>query len=210
MSDTPFNACDYLCDKCSETERCRIYALLRRKVLSKQKDGPSKDRLPSLEDIKESLDEALGLLTRIAADLNMRFDRDQDMESVVAHCIENDDLYQLALTFTSKTHTFLKKIEPLITSDDSDAFDDAVWYHKMVSVKTHRAVAADYDGQPEDAVNSAGVATKSLTKCVEAFGRIGRSDRLASDEARILANSALEIRRRISKRFSLERGKGGT
>lgn len=209
MSDAPFNACDYLCEKCAETGHCRIYALLRKKAQSKRPDSPLKDRPPSLEDIRESLDEAIGLLTRIAADLNIRFDHDHDMESVDSHCIDNDDLYQLALTFTLKTHAFLKKIEPFITSEASDAFDDVVWYHTMVSVKTHRAVASDYDGQPGDAMNSAGVAMKSLTKCMRAFDRIGKSDKLTFDEARALAATAMEIRRQISKRFSLDPMKDG-
>ena len=203
MSDAPFNACDYLCDRCMETDHCRIYALLRKKVLSKGTDSLSKMRPPSLEDIRESLDEAIGLLTRIAADLDISFEGDQDVESLDAHSIDSDDIYQLALTFTSKTHVFLKKIEPLIASEAKEAFDDVVWYHTMVSVKTRRAVASDYDGQPEDAVSSAGVALKSLTKCVEAFDRIGGLDRLASEEARALAVTAMEIRRQISKRFNL-------
>jgi hypothetical protein len=203
MSGSPFNTCDYLCEKCLETQHCKVYALLEKKALSKQLNGAMKDRPgASLQDVKESLDETIELLKRLAEDLSIEFDDvAQDMEELDQHYVDNDELYQLSLTFTLKAHAFLKKIEPLIESDLTDVFEDVVWYHTMVSVKTHRAVASDYDGLSEDAVNSAEVAMKSLAKCVEAFELIKRRCTPASDEARSLSNTAIEIQRQIRKRF---------
>lgn len=205
MSNYPFNACDYLCEKCSETGNCKVYALLEKKALSKRLKGSMKDPTgASLEDVKESLDETIELLRKIAADLGIHLDdMKDDMDGLDEQYVENDELYQLALTFTLKSHSFLKKVEPLIRQNMLDAFEELVWYHTIVSVKTHRAVSSDFDGLSEDAVNSAKVATKSLSKCMKAFDHIGKNLSLATEEARTLAGTALMVRQRIMTRFAL-------
>lgn len=205
MSDSPFNACDYLCEKCPETQNCKVYALLEEKALSKRLKGSMKDPTgTSLEDVKESLDETIELLKKIAADLGIQIEDSADeMDGLDERYVENDELYQLALTFTLKSHTFLKKVEPFIRQGTREAFDDLVWYHTIVSVKTHRAVSSDFDGLSEDAVNSAKVATKSLTKCVSAFDLIGKNLSLVSEEARTLSGTALTVKQRIIARFAL-------
>ena len=203
MSTLPFNACDYLCEKCPETGNCSIYSLLQDKVLSKQLDGAlRRPTYASLEDVKESLDETIDLLKRLAHSLGLELDGSADeMGDLDRSYVENDDLYRLALTFTIKSFAFLKRIDPFIKHGLRDAFEDVVWYHTMVAVKTHRAISSDYSGLSEDAAVSAGVAVKSLTKCIDALGIIGKSCPPATDEARVLGKSALLIRLQIKKRF---------
>jgi hypothetical protein len=205
MKNPPFNACDYLCEKCTETEHCKVFAILRQKALSKRLNGKMADNTDAfLEDVKESLDEAIEMLEKMAEDLDIDlgavpFEDNHDLNQFY---VDKDELYQLSLTFTVKTHGFLKKIEPLIKSNTREAFDDIVWYHTIVSVKTHRAVSSDYEGMSGDAVISADVALKSLRKCIDAFRWIADRCIFASDECCILSNTALEITRQIQKRFS--------
>jgi hypothetical protein len=159
----------------------------------------------SLEDVKESLDETIELLRKIATDLGIQLDdMADDMGGLDEQYVENDELYQLALTFTLKSHSFLKKVEPLVQHNMSEAFEDLVWYHTIVSVKTHRAVSSDFDGLSEDAVNSAKVAAKSLTRCVTAFEHIGKNLSLVTEEARTLSSTAVTVRQRIVTRFALD------
>jgi hypothetical protein len=73
----------------------------------------------------------------------------------------------------------------------------------MVSVKVHRAVSSDYDGLSDDAVASAGVAVKSLAKCIDALTVLGGTCALAAEESRVLFTTAHEVKRQISKRFVL-------
>ncbi len=205
MTNSPFNSCDYLCEKCPETENCKVYALLEQKALSKRLKGSIKDPTgASLEDVKESLDETIELLKKIAGDLGIPLeDVNDEMDGLNEQYVENDELYQLALTFTLKSHSFLKKIEPLVQHGTRDAFEELVWYHTIVSVKTHRAVSSDFDGFADDAVNSAKVAAKSLTKCMDAFDHIGKNLSLVSDEARTLSVTALTVRQQVIARFAL-------
>jgi hypothetical protein len=205
VSNSPFNSCDYLCEKCPETSNCKVYALLEEKALSKRLKGSMKEPIgASLEDLKESLDETIELLKKVVTDVGIPVDDITEQLSVLdEQYVENDELYQLALTFTMKSHSFLKKVEPLLKQSIAEAFDELVWYHTMVSVKTHRAVSSDFDGLSEDAVNSAKVATKSLTKCIKAFDHIGESLSLVSEEAKSLSGTALGVRQRITKRFAL-------
>jgi hypothetical protein len=207
MKRSPFNTCDYLCKRCEETENCAIYALLKEKVLTRRsRDAVKGWHLASLEDVKESLDETMELLKNVAADLHIELDDAGGLEELDQQSIEHDALCQLALTFCVKAASFLGKTEPFIKSGEEGAFEDLVWYHRMVSVKTHRAVASDYDGLSEDAIDSAEVAVRSLTRCVEAFEEIEKSCPLVSDESRHLSGTALEIRRQLQKRFARKTG----
>ena len=205
MSDSPFNACDYLCEKCPETRNCKVYALLEEKALSKRLKGTIKEPVgASLEDLKESLDETIELLKKVVADVGIPIeDITEQMTGLDEQYVENDELYQLALTFTMKSHSFLKKVEPLLKQSIAEAFDDLVWYHTMVSVKTHRAVASDFDGLSEDAINSARVVTKSLTRCIKAFDQIGEGLSIVSEEARNLSDTAHAVKQLIARRFAL-------
>jgi len=205
VSDSPFNACDYLCEKCPETDNCKVYALLEEKALVKRLKGTIREPIgPSLEDLKESLDETIELLKKVVADIGIPIeDIAEQMTGLDEQYVENDELYQLALTFTMKSHSFLKKVEPLLKQSIAEDFDDLVWYHTMVSVKTHRALASDFDGLSEDAINSARVVMKSLTRCIEAFDHIGEGLSLVSEEARNLSGTALAVRQLIARRFVL-------
>jgi hypothetical protein len=205
VSNSPFNACDYLCEKCSETGNCKVYALLQQKALARRMKGSVRDTTgASLADLKESLDETVELLRKIASDIGISLDNVADeVNCLDEQSVEKDELYQLALTFTMKSHSFLKKVEPFLKQNIAEAFEELVWYHTMVSVKTHRAVSSDFDGLAEDAVNSARVVTKSLTRCIEAFDHIGKNLSLVSEEAQSLSGTALVVRQRIARRFVL-------
>lgn len=205
MSDSPFNSCDYLCEKCRKTGSCRIYKLLEEKALSKRLKGSMRESAgTSLEVLKESLDETIELLKKHVIDMGVTVEDIAELNGLDEQYVENDELYQLALTFTLKSHAFLKKVEPLLKQSILEAFEELVWYHTMVSVKTHRAVSSDFDGFSEDAINSAKVVTKSLTKCIKAFDHIGKSISLVSEEAKNLSGTAHTVKQRITKRFVLE------
>lgn len=202
MKSAPFNSCDYLCEKCAQTEECTIYALLKEKAQSKRSPGkPGERPAVFLEDVKESLDEAMEMLQEMAAELDIELD-DAGLDDLDEYYIDKDELYQLSLIFTLKVHSFLKRIERLIRSRNHDAFEEIAWHHTIVSVKIHRAVASDYNGLSDDAVASAGVALNSLAKCIDALTLIGSTCRSADEESRVLLNTAVEVRRQISKRFT--------
>ncbi len=202
MKSAPFNSCDYLCEKCARTEECTIYALLKEKARSKRTSDEAGAR-PTvfLEDVKESLDEAMEMLQEMAAELDIELD-EAGLEDLDEYYIDRDELYQLSLTFTLKVHAFLKRIERLIRNRNRDAFEDIAWHHTIVSVKIHRAVASDYNGLSDDAVASAGVALKSLAKCIDALTLIGTTCASAEKESRVLYNTAVEVKRQVSKRFT--------
>jgi hypothetical protein len=204
MNQPPFHACDYLCERCSETENCGVYALLEDKALARHHDGPLiKPPRACLDDVKESLDETMDLLKKIAGDLGIELDdASYEMENLDRQCVEKDELYLLASTFTSKAYMFLKRIDPFVKQSGREAFEDIAWYHTIVSVKTHRAVDSDYSGLSEDAAASAGVVVKSLNKCIEALGHLSTDYPQAGNEARALSKSAQYIRLQVKKRFS--------
>lgn len=210
MRSAPFNSCDYMCETCTETDNCGVFAILKEKAASKHlpSEKPIDNPGSFLEVLRESLDEALAMLEQMSAGLDV--EEGEVDESLERSYVDRDELYQLSLMFTTKTHAFLKRIEPVIRSGTRKIFDDLVWHHRLVSVKAHRAVASDFDGYSEDAVNSARVILKSLDQCTDALLRIGKTYAVAADECKVLSRSAIEIRRRIEKRFALTfRGEQG-
>jgi hypothetical protein len=204
MSKPPFHMCDYLCEKCPETANCGVYAILEDKARSRQKGTDMRKPVHAqLDDVKESLDETIDLLKRIAGDLGIELDDSPNaIDDLDRLYVEKDELCQLASTFATKAFVYLKRVDPFIKPTGREAFEDMAWHHTIVSVKTHRAVDSDYSGFPEDATLSAEVAVKSLTKCIDALGRLGKEYPPASDEARALSKSALVVRLQIKKRFS--------
>jgi hypothetical protein len=207
VKGAPFNNCDYLCEACTEREGCPVFELLRRRAASKGVSGcPTETPESFLENVKETLDEAMKMLERLAAEFSMDCGEIVDMARLDHCAVEEDELHQLSMMFTMKTHAFLKKMKPSIKRDVRKFFDDVVWHHRLVSIKTQRAVASDFDGLTDDAIHAADVAKKSLNTCIAGLKKIGKSHVAALDECKSLSGTALEIKRRIEKRFALNPG----
>jgi hypothetical protein len=202
MNDSPYNACDYLCERCKETDNCSVYQSLKEKELLNQLAGKDKDDPENfLQDVQESLNEAKEMLEKMAAELNVDPDEIADIEDVNIKHVEDDPLYKLAHDFTMKTHHFLKEVKILINQDAKTCFEDIAWYHTLVSVKIYRAIGSAYDGLIEDAINSTGVALKSLNLCIKAFNDIAIIHPDISKKCRMLSKTARAIKKGIEVRF---------
>jgi hypothetical protein len=123
---------------------------------------------------------------------------------------QKDPLYRRSFDFTMKTRAFIKKIEPVITSEGKEFFDDIEWHHTVVSAKVFRAIGSD--DEPEmrfDAVYSAAVAMKSLTICIMAFDMLASRYPEMSGECREFSDIAKGIKQTLRKRFAFDSERSG-
>jgi hypothetical protein len=168
--------------------------------LRKNKGLDENDMSVILEEVKESLQEAEEMLSKMADEMEINLIGIQDVEDISDEELRKAPLYKDSHEFTMLTHNFLKNIEPHMDTNTRQYFDDIMWHHTVVSVKTFRALSSEHD-LIEDALNSAAVAIKSLTICIMAFEYIASRCSYAREECRRMAAYAKIIRDRLSGRF---------
>jgi hypothetical protein len=208
METAPYNACDYRCERCLETERCAVFRMgsdreARNFALGRDTQGID----AALRDVGEIFEETKEMLLEKAAEFDIDLNEltDAGPQRDMFEEAQQDPLYQRSYEFTVTTQKLLKKIEPLITPEGQEFFDDIIWHHTVVSAKVFRAIRSD--DEPEiwfDAVNSAAVAIKSLTICTMAFDTLASLYPETSQECKRQSETAQEIKRVIRERFSTD------
>jgi hypothetical protein len=186
-----YNACDYWCEKCDHAAECPVYERTREK-------GGSDD---FVEDVKESLDEALTMLHDMAEELHIDLAgiADGDEEDGTSRLVDTDPLVTLSRDFALKAHKSLGRMRPFVTEETREFFEDLDWYHSLVAVKTHRAMRSLYEGFMEDAVDSAKVARKSAHKCITALAALSERCPGVGEECAILGRTAERIRAELDR-----------
>lgn len=204
METAPYNACDYRCERCLETGRCAVFRMesereARNFALGRDSQGIE----AALRDVGEIFEETREMLLEKANEFDIDIDELADAEPRDPfEEAKKDPLYQRSFEFTMNTHALLKKIEPFITAEGQEFFDDIEWHHTVVSAKLFRAIRSD--DEPEmrfDAVNSTAVAIKSLTICIMAFDTLAARYPQIAEECKSFSGTAGEIKREIRKRF---------
>ena len=205
MKTSPYNACDYRCERCLETERCKVFQMesereARNFALGRDSHGIE----AALRDVGKIFAETKEMLLEKAEEFDIDFNELADAgPSDGFEEAKNDPLYLRSFDFTMKTRAFLEKIAPVITSMGKEFFDDIEWHHTIVSAKVFRAIGSD--DEPEmrfDAVNSAAVAIKSLTICIMAFDTLASRYPEISGECREFSDMASGIKQTLRERFA--------
>ena len=205
MEILPFNACDYRCERCLETERCAVFRMGKERdernfALGRETEGIE----AALRDVGEIFAETTDMLLEKAEEMGIDLDELDDTEQRNPfEEAKNDPLYQRAYEFMTMTRAFLERAEPLITPAAHEFYEDVIWHHTIVPAKTFRAIGSD--DEPEirfDAVNSAAVAIKSLTICIMAFDELASLYSEIALECRELSETAAGIKGSVRERFT--------
>ncbi len=206
MEMSPYNSCDYRCERCLETERCAVFHMeserdVRNFALGRETNG-IEAALRDVEDIfsetKEMLREKAEEFGIDLVDLADAGPRDTFEETKKA------PLYQRSFEITMNTQALLKEIEPVITPAGKEYFDDVVWHHTVFSAKVFRAIDPDYDPDIRfDAINSAAVAMKSLTICIMAFDKLAVLYPTLSKKCKELSHRMTGLKQSIRSRFTV-------
>jgi hypothetical protein len=207
MNTYPYNACDYRCERCLETEQCAVFRMesereVRNFALGRETHGVE----AGLRDVGEIFAEMKEMLLEKAEEFDVDLDELADAgPRAEFEEAKKNPLYLRASDFMMKTHAFLEKIEPVITSTGKEFFDDIVWHHTVVSAKAFRAFCSNYNPEMRlDAVNSAAVAIKSLTICIMAFDTLASRCSDISGECGEFSNMARGIKQTLRERFATD------
>lgn len=205
METLPFNACDYRCERCLETEQCAVFRMgsereARNFALGRETDGIE----AAIRDVGEIFADTKEMLLEKAKEFDIDLDELADAgPREVFEEAKKDPLYQRSYEFMTKTHDLLKRIELVITPLGQEFFDDIEWHHTVISAKTFRAIKSGYEPEMHfDAVNSAAVAMKSLTICIMAFDELALLYSEISGECRGFSKTAREIKQALQERFT--------
>lgn len=202
MNPTPYNFCDYRCERCLETAECDVYKRLQQEALL-EKDDPA----ALLAALQDSFRETENLIKGRARELGIDIDliagghSPEEIWEQRRGTME-DVLFKEAQAFTSSTHGFLQAAEPLIPAAGREFFDDITWHHTVMPGKIFRALGWKTDGEiVEDARNSSAVAMKSLTICIMAFDELASVAPKLAGPCRSLSEAGLHLKEEIRKRF---------
>jgi hypothetical protein len=191
MGGTFYNACDYWCEECDHAAECPVCEKTHEKATSGD----------FVEDIKESLGEALAMLHDMAEEFHIDLAgiAGGDEEDVASRVVDADPLVTLSRDFTLKAHKSLGRMRPFVTEETREFFEDLQWHHTLVAVKTHRAMRSLYEGFTEDAVDSAQVARKSTYKCITALATLGQRCPEIGEECASLRRTTETIRAELDR-----------
>ncbi len=207
MKNAPFNSCDYRCERCLETDRCRVFQTIqKRSLLSSEQNG--EDNLDVvLNDLRESFRETEEMIKQKARELGIDIDeiaggasadeiRDNHSD------ILDDELYRKCHSFTTETSRMLQDISRNVNEAGREYVDDISWHHTVITAKIYRALGWKTEGEiAADAKNSAAVAMKSLTICIMAFNELGSQHAAAAADCARLSAGGRKLKDDIRKRF---------
>jgi hypothetical protein len=207
METSPYNACDYRCERCLVTEQCAVFHMGSERETRNFALGRETDSIEAaLRDVGEIFAETKEMLLEKAEEFGIDLDEIADAgQHDEFEEAKKDPLYQSSFEFTMATQALLKKIDPSITPAGKEFFDDIVWHHTVVSAKVFRAIGTDDELEMRsDAVNSAAVAMKSLTICIMAFDSLAALYPALSKECKGFSQKTTELKHAIRKRFAAD------
>lgn len=98
----------------------------------------------ALRDVGEIFAVTEEMLLEKAEELDIDLDELVNAEPRAAFkAAKEDPLYKRSFEFTMKTHALLEKIEPVITPEGKEFFDDIIWHHTILPAKTFRAICSN-------------------------------------------------------------------
>jgi hypothetical protein len=144
---SPYNYCDYRCEKCDATDRCLVYS----RELEDRDQG--KSMLESVSDsIKEAMDMVQEFIREKDIDISDAMDDDENSFQRIHNMVKEIPVMKLGEEYLHKTMGFLKHyrerylVPPLI----EEAFADLSWYHTLLPVKMHRSLDSLYSFAQEE------------------------------------------------------------
>lgn len=212
ISVSPYNYCDYWCEKCDEKirEKCLVY----NKELEAAEEGKS-----TLEVVSESMEQAFNMIHQF-----MR-ENDIDMSQIIEEADEEDPfekihrevkekpLVKLCRDYLDKAEAFLKDYrEHYLTPPVlADAFANLGWYRTLLPVKMERTLQSLYEFAAmedefalQDAYLTSMVVNKALNKSSTAVNELKKNLVDYQDVLTEVEDLLLNIRKEFKHEFPFE------
>ncbi|MCX5750332.1 MAG: hypothetical protein NT099_01470 [Candidatus Saganbacteria bacterium] len=168
-----YSYCDRWCERCSQTEKCSVYADGQKKTEEHRQKGEDPDNWEIVvQDMQEDIKKTMCLLHKAAKEEGMDLnDLSADAEDIPDP--RNHPLCQKAGGYMSLVHNFLKQVrrkfdekrEAILEKskvllsyeeDEVKVLEDMVfhyetlsWYHTLIPTKVYRALSSKMEGEQE-------------------------------------------------------------
>jgi hypothetical protein len=206
---SPYNYCDYRCEKCEFKDECTVYA----QELEADEEG--KD---TFEVLKDSLREAHEMLDQMMEEQDIDISDEEVEEEMKAleairEEVANKPVVKLAFDYLSKIDDFFKeyKEQYIIPVLLSDAFSDLDWYKTLIPVEMQRTLNSflqfalidkEYpEFSLEDAYHTSEVVYKGLWKSLSALRELKAALTDYHDTLTELENLLIEITNEFKHEF---------
>jgi hypothetical protein len=144
---SPFNYCDYRCDRCEHQDTCKVFKDDQERLLQHYLKGEDPyDPEIFMNDLKEIFDKTKNMVIDLAEKEGIELDDipDEEVPRVDPH---EYVIYQLAREYCRTAHDFIKHIdEEGVPESLKEEFSDFVWHHTLIPAKTGRLVSGFVDG----------------------------------------------------------------
>jgi cytochrome c556 len=139
---SPFNYCDYRCDRCDEKDRCRVYKDDQERLLNHYVKGEDPyDPEIFYNDLKEIFEKTKEMITKVAKEQGIDVDETPDEEMPRVNPKEYE-VYNLAYQYFQEAHDFIKGLEKTeIPETIVEEYEDFVWHHTLIAAKAGRLVS---------------------------------------------------------------------
>lgn len=143
---SPYNYCDYRCERCEEKENCRVYKDNSERILQHHLKGEDpNDPKIFMKDLQDIFARTKKMFADMAekqgVDLNQATEGevpDINPEEYVIYCIAHE--------YFRETSDFIKELEKSgIPNSLEEDFSDLIWYHTLIAAKAGRLVSGFID-----------------------------------------------------------------
>lgn len=156
MSDTPFNWCDYRCERCESTKDCRVYkdeSAIRLKYILQGRDPDSMEA--TLETVAESFSKAKEMLEEMCIEKGISWEeiKKEAKDAPPPRNFKEDPLFKTGQQVADEAHSFLKWAEDAIyiSPEINEYFYELGYYSRLIPAKFARIASVDeFDDDGED------------------------------------------------------------
>jgi len=151
---SPYNYCDYRCERCDEKENCRVYKDNSERVLQHYLKGEDPyDPQVFLNDLHDIFAKTKDMVMDMAEKQGIDIS-EASHEEVPEVNPEEYTIYCIAHEYFKEANSFLKNLEKSgIPSSLEEEFSDLIWYHTLIAAKTGRLVSGFIDDFMEDEIH---------------------------------------------------------
>lgn len=150
---SPYNYCDYRCERCDEKDNCRVYKDNAERVLQHYLKGENPDDPEVfLEDLHNIFAKTKSMIKDMAKKQGIEIDTSSG-EEIPEVDPEEYTIYCIAHEYFKEASNFIKELQPSgIPNSIEEDFSDLVWYHTLIAAKSGRLVSGFIDDFFDDEI----------------------------------------------------------
>jgi hypothetical protein len=150
---SPYNYCDYRCERCDEKDNCRVYKDNEERVLQHYLKGENPDDPEVfLNDLHNIFAKTKSMIKDMAKKQGIEIDVSPD-EQVPEVNPEEYTIYCIAHEYFKEASSFIKELQTSgIPNSIEEDVSDLVWYHTLIAAKSGRLVSGFIDDFFDDEV----------------------------------------------------------